>query len=129
MTEEEEERIAEVALQSVKVPALIRDAINDLKYLKLKGDMIKLHTTAGIMREALLKGVRLMLLEREIYNVIIEKEARAGAAQIYASLNKEEPVTVKPQAVAGVGEALEETGVVSMEEEEETTEEKEEKED
>jgi len=116
LSEQEEERIAEVALPVVKVPTELRDVINDLKYLKLKGDKIKMYTTSDIVREALLKGLRLMLFERAIYDVIIEKEARAGAERIYASLNKE-PVVEKPQAATGVGEALEEAGVKKMEEE------------
>lgn len=124
----EEEKIAEVSLPPVKVPADLKKIIDELKYLRLKGDKLRLYNTSGIMREALLKGLRLMLLERAIYDTIIEKEARAGAERLYTSLNIEEPVEEKPQVSTGAREALEGTGVEKMREEEETEEPEEEEE-
>ena len=120
-------KVAEVALTPVKVPVELKKVLDELKYLELKGDKIRLFTTSDIMREALLKGVRLMLVEREILDGIIEKEARNGAERVYASLNKR---VNEAQVKAQTREALEQNEVKDMEEKkpEETEEEPEEKE-
>ena len=81
----EEERIAEVVM-AIKMPEALKKVIEGLVYVDFKGDKLKLYAASDIAREALLKGLRLILLEREIFEKIIEKEARAGAERIYASL-------------------------------------------
>jgi len=88
MTEEkknEEERIAEVVMV-IKMPEALKKVIEGLVYVDFKGDKLKLYSASDIAREALLKGLRLIFLEREIFEKIIEKEAREGAERIYTSL-------------------------------------------
>ena len=82
----DEEKIGEVVLPPVKVPEDVKKVIDEFKYLDLKGDKVKLYVTADIMREALIKGLRLMLLERKVFNEMIEREAKEGAKRIYSSL-------------------------------------------
>jgi len=96
----EEERIAEVTLPPVRVPRDFKQIIDDLMFLEMKGSKIKLYLTADIMREALFKGLRIMLLEREILNKMMEKEAMNGAMRSYTSL-----VTVDQQGSAQVKSA------------------------
>lgn len=84
----ENDSVAEIALPPVKVPAILRDMLDDLKYLELKGEKIRLFTTTDIMREALLKGIRLMMMEKEVYQKMIEVEAKNGAQRIYTSLKE-----------------------------------------
>lgn len=121
------EKVAEVSLPPVKVPADLKRIIDELKFLELKGDKLRLYNTSDIMREALLKGLQLMLLERDIYNKLMKMKAVEGAKRIYTSLN-ELPVEKETQATTGVREALEETGVSKMSEEETEEEEEEEEE-
>ena len=82
----EEEGVAEVTLPQVRVPADLKKIVDELRYMTLKGDKLRLYNVSDIMREALLKGLRLMLVERAIFDTIIEKEAREGAERIYTSL-------------------------------------------
>ena len=101
MTEEkknEEERIAEVVMV-IKMPEALKKVIEGLVYVDFKGDKLKLYSASDIAREALLKGLRLIFLEREIFEKIIEKEARNGAERIYASLVTEPEI---PQAAQDV---------------------------
>lgn len=84
----ENEGIAEVAL-AVKVPRELKETMEGLCYLEFKGDKVRLYRTADIAREALLKGLRLMLLEKEVFERMIHDEAKKGATRIYGSLVKE----------------------------------------
>jgi len=120
-----EDKVAEVALTPVKVPVELKKVLDELKYLELKGDKIRLFTTSDIMREALLKGVRLMLVEREILDKIMEKEAKNGAGRIYTSLSKR---VNEAQAKTQNREALEQNEERTMKEENEEEEEEEEEE-
>jgi hypothetical protein len=121
-----EESIAEVTLPPVRVPEELKKIVEDLQYLVLKGDRMKMYLTADIMREALFKGLRLMLLEREVFDRIMEKEAENGAMRIHASLVK--PAKVKPQVIAGESEGLEVLEEKKVSEEPEDVEETEEEE-
>jgi len=80
-----EEGVAEVSVV-VKMPESLKKALEEMTYLILKGDKLKLYSVADIAREALLKGVRLMIVEREVFERILESEAKVGAERIYASL-------------------------------------------
>lgn len=84
---EENEKIGEVLLV-VKVPVDLKKALEELQYLELKGDKLKLYAVADIAREALLKGLRIILMEREILRQMIEKEGKDGAIRAYTSLVK-----------------------------------------
>jgi len=112
--------IAEVSLPPVKVPAVLKEMLDGLKFLTLKGEKIRLFTMTDVMREALLKGVRLMTIEKEIYQVMIEEEAKNGAERIYTSLKER---VENAQVKARTREALGQTELKRMEEETTTEEE------
>jgi len=84
-----EDRVAEVSLQAVKVPEIVKDTINGLAFIDFGGEKVKLYTITDIMREALMKGLSLMLLERKLYEELMAKQAKNGAELIQASLLKD----------------------------------------
>ena len=83
-----EERIAEVALISVKVPKIVKVVLNELMYVDFGGEKTKLHNMSDIIREAVMKGLHLMCLERMLYDELVEHQANEGLKHI-ASLLKE----------------------------------------
>jgi hypothetical protein len=93
-----EDIVAEVSM-TVKLPAGIKKTVEEMRYVEFKGDKIRLYETSDIAREALLKGLRLMILEREIFDSVLKKEAKEGAVRIYATLvnpaKKKKEVQVK----------------------------------
>jgi len=120
----ENEKIAEEVV-SVRVPSVLKEVMKELEYLELRGDKIRLFNMTDVLREALLKGVRLMLLEKEVVKtMILNQEAMNGAKRIYASLKERER---KAQA-SQISEALAQTSVKDMEEENKEIEEEEEEE-
>lgn len=98
----EEERIAEVSIV-VKMPESLKKALEEMTYLTLKGDKLKLYSVADIAREALLKGMRLMMVERQVFETILEEEAKVGAERIYTSLMAKSTETAQT-AVGDEGE-------------------------
>jgi len=109
-------------LPPVKVPAVLRDMLDELKYLELRGEKIRLFTTTDIMREALLKGIRLMMMEKEVYQKMIEVEAKNGAQRIYTSLKERADAQEKAQKSREALEEVPQMEESKMREEEETTE-------
>jgi hypothetical protein len=75
---------------TLKVPKELKGIVEEMRFLKLGEDKLKIYTVADIVREALLKGLRLMLVEREVFEKMLEGEAKEGASRIYASLVKSE---------------------------------------
>ena len=82
------EEVTEVFLPHIRVPLDLKKAVDDLTYLKLKGDKLKLFNLSDVMREALVKGVQLMYMERQMFNGLVKREAKEGAMRIQASLVK-----------------------------------------
>lgn len=80
------EEVTEIFLPHIRVPLDLKKAIVDLTYLRLKGDKLKLYNLSDVMREALVKGVQLMYMERQIFNELVKREAKEGALRIHASL-------------------------------------------
>ena len=80
------EEVNEVFLPHIRVPLSLKDAIEDLGYLELKGDKLRLFSVTDVMREALVKGVQLMYMEREMFDEMVRGEAKEGALRIQASL-------------------------------------------
>lgn len=99
------EEVTEIFLPHIRVPLDLKQAIEGLTYLKLKGDKLKLYNLSDVMREALVKGVQLMYMERQIFNELIKREAKEGALRIHASL-------VRPAEIlqTAVGEGEESVG-------------------
>jgi len=81
----DEEKLTEASLV-IKLPLRLKKELESLTYLDIKGDKIRIYVVTDIAREALLKGVRLIILEREILNRMLEKEAKNEAERIYTSL-------------------------------------------
>jgi hypothetical protein len=96
-----EEGVAEVSIV-VKMPESLKKALEEMTFLTLKGDKLKLYSVADIAREALLKGMRLMMVERQVFETILESEAKIGAERIYASLVK--PIETAQTATGDEGE-------------------------
>jgi len=120
------EEVTEIFLPHIRVSLDLKKAVKDLTYLELKGDKIKLYNLSDVMREALIKGVQLMYMERLIFNELVKSEAKEGALRIQASLVR--PAETSQTAVGSEGEESVEKEEIEMEENEEETEEEEEEE-
>jgi hypothetical protein len=75
---------------ALKVPKELKEMMEQMTFLEIGGGRVQIYTVADITREALLKGLRLMHLERGVFEKMLEKEAKSGASRIYASLVKSE---------------------------------------
>ncbi len=62
---EESESIAEVILPTVRSSQKIRDLIDDLCWMEVRGIEVKARKPTDVMREALMKGLQQMVVEIE----------------------------------------------------------------
>lgn len=78
--------IKELVLPKVRLPVELKPVIEELKCLEIKGDKIKLFTTSDVVREALVKGLELMLMERAFTYKFMKKKAKEYGERFYGSL-------------------------------------------
>lgn len=73
---------------AVRVPNSLLRLLDDLCYIKVGSENIKIHDRSDIAREALLKGVKLMLMEKVILKRLMSMDANKSAKQVYTHLEK-----------------------------------------
>ena len=71
---------------TIKVPPILIQMAEKLSVLKIGEVMVDLKSRAAVIREAVARGLRVMLIEREILDKIIEENAAGDAERIYSSL-------------------------------------------
>lgn len=123
----------ESAVVRIAVPKVLYGFASSLAKVKVGDTVVQLHNETSIVREALARGLRLMMIERKELDMLATRDAKKGAKKIYTSLVKtaesaSESASVLRSACAinGVGNMEEEKPAEESTEEEETTEQEEE---
>ncbi len=73
---------------SVHIPRVLFDMATKLGTVRVGEVMVHLHSEKAIVREAIARGLKLMLIERMISDTLAEKYAKKNAVSIYTSLLK-----------------------------------------
>lgn len=80
----------------LRVPKSLLKLSDELCVITIEGEPIKVHDRSDVMREALLKGLKLMLMERIFLGKLMGIDASKNAKSIHAHLEK----TAKDKRVA-----------------------------
>jgi len=83
MSEEDEENWE---YTRIKVPSILIQMAEKLSVLKMGEVMVDLKSRAAVIREAVARGLRVMMIERAILDEIVEENAAGDAERIYSSL-------------------------------------------
>ena len=71
---------------TIKVPSILIQMADKLSVLKVGEVMVDLKSRAAVIREAVARGLRIMMIERAILDEIVEENAAGDAKRIYSSL-------------------------------------------
>lgn len=71
---------------SVAIPKSLFEIATKLGTVRVGVIDVHLHTERAIVREALARGLKLMVIEREIVNRLAEKYVRMNTGKVYTSL-------------------------------------------
>lgn len=81
-------------LPQVKVSMEIREIVEELRFVTIRGKKVEVSAQVDIVREALAKGLKLMLLEKQITEQLLEEEAIDSAIRRTSQITNEERKTV-----------------------------------
>jgi hypothetical protein len=73
----------------IAVPRKLIDIVDKLTRVRVGDAEVVLHTETAIIKEALVRGLRLMMIEREVIDELAEKAAHIKGVRVYTSLVRE----------------------------------------